>query len=272
VIKELWHDPVWSKVIAAGIIGGIGLLFTWIFNDDIKTKWPQIGMIVSGAAFIFFVASYFWGDLNSKPDSPKVEAPGPAQTMRQPTLEATDRSKIDASGAKFTGDLGFPFARADSDSLIDMPNITVTTNKETGITTVTPGNASRVFPPPTGEFSNLSSVELTKRVRIFASELRTFQAEFDKDFFEPNREWPADEKAKTVIRKYSARYEARFSKEALSIAAESLNRIASVESSSMSGQAQMGSTVVFHGKLVGPNPAVSAAAFLEALSSKLASN
>ena len=272
VVKQLWHDPVWSKVIAAGIIAVIGLVFTWIFKEDIKIKWPQIGMIVSTVAFLFFAASYFWGDPYGNPDSPKVEAPAPAQTTRQPTLEATDRSKIDASGAKFTGDLGFPFARADSDSVIDMPNITVTTNKETGITNVTPGNAPRMFPPPTGEFANFSSVELTKIVAAFTSELRTFQADFDKDFFEPNRKWPADEKAKTVLPKYSALYEAQFSKKALSLATELISRIGSVQGASMSRQAQMGSTVVFHGKLVGPDPAVSAAEFLEALAHKLASN
>ena len=29
VVKRLWHDPVWSKVIAAGIIAGAGAVF-WL--------------------------------------------------------------------------------------------------------------------------------------------------------------------------------------------------------------------------------------------------
>jgi hypothetical protein len=37
----------------------------------------------------------------------------------------------------------------------------------------------KVLPPPTGEFTNLSAVELTKIVRAFTSELRTFQTNFE---------------------------------------------------------------------------------------------
>jgi hypothetical protein len=257
---------------AAILFGSIAVVWGVTTTESAWIRIPAVGIAGLLAAICLTEALRFIKDreLPVKPDSPEARAP--AQTTRQPTLEATDRSKIDASGAKFTGDLGFPFARADSDSVIDMANITVTTNKDTGVTTVTPGNTARVFPPPSGEFMNFSSAELATTVHDFTSKLRTFQDDFDQNFYEPNRKWPADEKANAVLSKYSALYEGQFSKEALSLAAELLSRIGSVQSASISHQAQMGSTVVLHGKLVGPDPAISAAEFLEALSDKLSSN
>ena len=57
------------------------MLFTWLYNEDIKTKWPQIGMIISGAVFLFFLTSYVWGVLNKQADSHRIEAPSPGQTI-----------------------------------------------------------------------------------------------------------------------------------------------------------------------------------------------
>jgi hypothetical protein len=271
VVKRLWYDPVWSKVIATGITAAIGLLLTWLLREDVKTKWPLIGMAVSGVLFLFFLASYFWGNFDTQPRLVDVATPTAPQSTQQPTLAAIDRSKIDASGAKFTGDLGFPFAKAIHDSVIDMANITVTTNKE-GITTVRPGNASRTF-DRTGEFVNLSNMELAKSVHDLTLELRAFQKQFDKDFYEPNGKWPTDEKKVEAIGdQYSTLYETKFSERARSLAGELLYRVGPVESSSLSTQAQMGGIVVLHGKFAGPNPALSAAEFLEALSNRLASN
>jgi hypothetical protein len=100
-----------------------------------------------------------------------IAAPIPVETHEQqaparrgPTLEATNGSRIDATGAIIPGDLPFQFGKADGGSVIDMPG-TVVTRREDGSITIEPGKipVNRTFPPPTGEFSNLSNDEMRER-------------------------------------------------------------------------------------------------------------
>jgi hypothetical protein len=42
VVSKAWHDPVWSKVIAAIILAVLGAIGTYFFN-----LWPPIGSIVA---------------------------------------------------------------------------------------------------------------------------------------------------------------------------------------------------------------------------------
>lgn len=48
MIKGIWKDPVWSKVIATGILAAIASIGTYIFG-----VWPAIGSVISqGWSFI----------------------------------------------------------------------------------------------------------------------------------------------------------------------------------------------------------------------------
>jgi hypothetical protein len=67
-LRSIWSDPVWSKVISAGIIAVLAMAGTWIFNDQ-KTKWPIIEMIVLGVGFVICLV-WYWNvssDQSAKP-------------------------------------------------------------------------------------------------------------------------------------------------------------------------------------------------------------
>jgi hypothetical protein len=73
IIKSIWNDPVWSKVIATGIIALLGgTAGTWILNDQ-KTKWPIIGMIIFGIGFIG-CAAWYWYLNNTLPSTSSTES------------------------------------------------------------------------------------------------------------------------------------------------------------------------------------------------------
>jgi hypothetical protein len=80
-IKLLWNDPVWSKVIAAGIVALIALIGAWIFGDH-KAKWPQIGMIFFAIGFIG-CAIWYWSARGIE-DVPKP--PATTATPKQASL------------------------------------------------------------------------------------------------------------------------------------------------------------------------------------------
>jgi len=198
-----------------------------------------------------------------------------AAAVRGPTLEATNRSKIDATNAIIPGDLPFQFGKADQDSIIDIPGIQVTKN-ENGTYTVMPGArpVNRQFPPPTGEFSSLSNAALSKKVQSVISELRQFNSDYRRDVFPPyTRVGPIDEeytrRSTENWNKYRAAYEERFTKLTLSLTSEMLARIGSIEGDSMSQSAREAATLVYYGRFAGNNTAAGAADFLEAVASKL---
>jgi hypothetical protein len=187
-----------------------------------------------------------------------------------PTLIATNHSKIDASGAEFTGNLRSTFAMANDNSLIDIAGIKVTTRGN--VTTMTGGNNIRIFPEPTGQFAALSTAELRSELQGVISQLLDCQKQFNVEFFEPDRKYPSEEHARTVYKQYSTLYDKKFSRISLSLSSEVLARIISIDASSMSFAAQTGSDVVYHDKLMGLYPFTDAAQFLDVLSRRLASD
>lgn len=54
MIKEIWKDPVWSKVITTGILAIIASIGTYLFG-----VWPTVGRALSQATEIFLSVE-FW--------------------------------------------------------------------------------------------------------------------------------------------------------------------------------------------------------------------
>jgi hypothetical protein len=84
-----------KAAIAFGLVFFVASLFLLAIGlspalKDIRRTWPQIGMIVSAAAFIVCGAWYFLSGLNSEPETPQralAEAPPPPATP-QPQIRA----------------------------------------------------------------------------------------------------------------------------------------------------------------------------------------
>jgi hypothetical protein len=197
---------------------------------------------------------------------------------RQPTLEATNRSVINATGAEFPSDMPFPFAKANNDSRIDMPGLKVVKHSD-GSMTVQPGHAPRQFPPPTGEFSPLTSAQLRAKLLETAAELRTLHAEHRAGFDEILRKYPSrDASGRPPVelngawKKRSERYRPtneHYARLSQSLASESIARIGPVDTSSMSNLARFGISAALNAKFAGAQPALEAAELLEALSRRL---
>jgi hypothetical protein len=224
------------------------------------------GMILCGIGFFVFFGVYFWPAAVREPQTATV---APAPVVRGPTLEATGGSTIDATGATMPGDLPFQFAKADDNSVIDMPGITVTKQPD-GTITVTPGNASRQFPAPNGDFTMLSNVDLIAREESFCKELRAFQERFSADLqkFSTTGNKQADDTAfKDLTAPYFSEYKSKYSSTALSLASEFLSRLGTVTVPSMS--ARSGGGLVLHQAFAGPTPASDVADFLDALGQRL---
>jgi hypothetical protein len=135
---------------AALLFGSIAVVWGVSTMEQAWIRIPAVGIAGLIAAISLTEALRFIKN-REFPNHPASTSDAPIS--RRPTLEATNKSVIDATGATIPGDLPFQFGRADNNSVIDMPGITVTTKD--GITTVTPGHLNRRFPPPTGEYSRL---------------------------------------------------------------------------------------------------------------------
>jgi len=232
-----------------------------------------MGMAVFGLGFIA-CAVWFFAQRPEVTESVKTKS---ALEARGPTLEANTGGKIDATGAVIPGDLPFQFGKADTGGIIDIPGLVVTRQTD-GSLLVEPGKqpVDRKFPAPTGKFSTLSATELTEKLRSAANELRVLDETHSKEFaalyekYSPqtrpseqlNAEW------QKIAERHRPENE-RYAKLAQSLASESLARIGSIDTASMSAQARSGGIFAFHGKFAGPHPAIETAEFLEALSKKL---
>ncbi len=145
-----------------------------------------------------------------------------------------------------------------------MPGIEVITKD--GTTTVTTKPVEIKFPAPTGEFSSLSNMDLAKKAKATASELRQFQGEFDEDY--KRRGQPDDQKASAL--KYYTLFRERFSETDFSLASEMLSRIDDkLHGSEMPQVAVMGASLVVNKVFAGPRAGDASAAFLEILADKL---
>jgi hypothetical protein len=101
---------------------------------------------------------------------------------RGPTLEAVDHSVIDASGSTIPGDLPFQFGRAQGNSLIAMPGVTVKKNDTDGYSVIPPAETNLSFPAPDGRFSNFSDAGLKHEAVPIADKFRQAQKEFFKAY------------------------------------------------------------------------------------------
>jgi hypothetical protein len=265
----------WAAALSFGSTG-----IVWSATSEGQALWVQ--MVVAAAAAAVAAAGLTWGLWELRGRAAHEAAPygtGKATEQRRSTLEATNRSVIDATGAEFPADLS-PFARADTDSLIDMPGVKVTRLPDGGLL-VNPGGATttRSFPPPTGEFSQFSTANLTEKLQEIIGALRALDAEQTPAYQEIMRKYagqyvglPAPKGMDDEWRALSDRYRpanTRFAKIAQSIASECMVRIGSLEASAMSHAAQSGVGIVLQAKFAGPRPAFYAAEFLDALSRRL---
>ena len=243
-----------------------------------------------GAALLFMSISVVWGTTTPEPFWVRASAVGVTAVIvavglvetlrfvskkenevvitettktRPPTLEATDKGKIDATDGTIPGDLPFPFAKASRGGIVNMPGITVTT--ENGVTTVRPGHANLRFPAPTGEFSELSNIQLKHRAEKMASELRVFHNGHKIDFPSPLD----DDQLLEIMQKTARLFEDKYVDINLSLASEMMARIGVFEDSELPESARTGTALVLNKAYAGPQPAVDAAAFLEALAAKL---
>jgi hypothetical protein len=82
-LRSVWSDPVWSKVISAGIITVLATVGTWLLNDQ-KTKWPIIGMIVLGVGFVICFVWYRNALNNIAPATPTA-----SDQLAKPSSEIT---------------------------------------------------------------------------------------------------------------------------------------------------------------------------------------
>lgn len=231
-------------------------------------------MAFFGLGFIACAAVYFWPAVDSikiasnAPATPNEQPPLPT---RGPTLEATRNSTIDAQGAVIPGDLPFQFGRADDHSVIDMAGINVT-RKGDGTIAITPGAVpvTKVFPPPTGEFSALSNEELKARAKALSGDLREFQRRFDEDGrkLKRNEKGRVDHEVfKAFADAYTDEYKARFPAAELSMASEFLSRLKTVTPTTSSEKE--GAQMILYGLSAGPTFASDAAAFVDLLERQL---
>jgi hypothetical protein len=191
-----------------------------------------------------------------------TEATGGPPHARGPTLEATNKSVIDASGAAIPGDLPFQFARADNNSLIAMPGVQVT--KTGNGWQITPGNANLQFPAAPMRFALMSTLELKRQLRDTAHNLRHIQDQFTAEI---GRAVPDRTNVSEVFKKYTEMYEDKFSSLAFSLASAALPRIGML--STIPRKAASGGQLLYYKRFHGPAPAGDIAAFLDLLSDQL---
>jgi hypothetical protein len=177
------------------------------------------------AAVVVGGISYGLEWIRKKEAALSSETPTAQPSSRGPTLEATNNSTIDATGATIPGDLPFQFGRADKDSLIAMPGIQVT-KTENGWEIRPPENINVQFPPPPANYASIPTPQLRRELQSTANELRVFQTQYTADF----RQAVSDTaKLDVVMGTYRADYEKKFSELSLSLASAALSRIGTLK-------------------------------------------
>jgi hypothetical protein len=254
---------------AAILFGSIAVVWGVSTMEPAWIRLPAVGIAGLVAAISLTEALRFIKN-HEFPSQPAVVSNAPVS--RGPTLEATNKSKIDATEAVIPGDLPFQFGRADNNSVIDMPGIVVTRQNDGTLLVTPPTHINRQFPPATGEFSGLSAQELAQRMRTTATDLRQLQQDYNAasseliqraagDTNKLHEWWPP------MADKYTAIWDNKFAQPTLSIASEALARVGSVSSDSRAFV--LGAGTVLNGKFAGPNPAGEAADFLDELAAEL---
>ncbi len=104
-LKKLWHDPVWSKVIAVVIISILGTVLAYlkgwfpgleltlkaIWHDPVWS-WIIVGVVVSILMAVLLYSCYWFG-YNFKDLFPKLTKTGPALAKPEQEVIATELAK-----------------------------------------------------------------------------------------------------------------------------------------------------------------------------------
>jgi hypothetical protein len=243
---------------AAMLFGSIAVVWGVTTMEPGWIRIPAVGIVGLIAAISLTEALRF---IKSRefPSAPAVTT----AVQRGPTLEATNRSTIDAAGASLPSDLPFQLGKADNDSLIDMRGLQVTPN-ESGGWNITPTPSTVEFPEPPAEYAFLSNAELKGQLQTLAHTLLEIQAQYTAEA----RQAISEKKdTKPVFQKYNAIYQDNFSDLSLALAATALKRVRIV--SDVPRAAASGGQLIYYKKFAGPTPASDIAAFLDLLSVKL---
>jgi hypothetical protein len=182
-------------------------------------------------------------------------------------LEANTGGRINAEGATIPGDLPFQFGKAESGGIIHMPGLNATRQPD-GTILIKPGATptNQAFPPPTGEFKNLSEHQIKQRAQGIAAGLRGFQERFTADWkkLPVGRDGhPTDADFNAFSEKWKIEYEAKYIHEAHSLVSEYLARGHQITPDDR--MAGMGGTMLFYKSFAGPIAALQVAAFLDYL-------
>jgi hypothetical protein len=282
-----WLAPTMPRLIAyTGMAGGVLIMLAEFLDPSMKPPFSVVILFLIGALCMGGAAHLYLKAIRSQKAPEKtadlVPAPAPVTppaVSRSPTLEATNRSVIDATGGQFPADMPFPFAKADNDSFVNMPGVTVTKNPD-GTMTVSTAPVNQQFPPPTGEYTKLSKKALRAEISKTSSALRLFDNErseasqvllakyADSDFSKNQHPAGYDDDWKALHKRFQLRTD-QLAKLAQSLASECMARIGSLEVSTLSTAARMGAGGVLNAKFAGPHPAFEAAEFLDELSRRL---
>lgn len=206
-----------------------------------------------------------------------------------PPTSSTEKNKLTEEGKKIRESVGIDM----KDSSVDLRGNLIS-GFHTGIRSrnsqlsgqdnvIEKGDQPKSFPLPTGEFRNLSNVELLNRVKIFASDMRTSESKYDGEVSRLlTRNWapssPEESKrnfedTNTKIEELRKEKEDEFRKSfrsvGVSLASEVIFRLGRIEIPPDAWSARSGGDVLVHGMLVGPHPMSAAADFLEYIALKL---
>lgn len=223
---------------AAILFGSIAVVWGISTMEPAWIRMPAVGVAGLIAAISLTEALRF---IKNREFPRQPETISSVPFSRGPTLEATNKSTIDASGASIPGDLPFQFGKADSGSLIAMLGIQVTTT-ETGWQ-ISPGKANLQFPAPPTEFAFMATPELRQRLQDTANSLRQMQEQFTNDF---RAAIPNEEKVREVGKRYAERYEKQFAEITVSLTAASMERIGTL--SNLPRSAASGGQIIYYKK------------------------
>lgn len=262
-----------SKYSVARVLFGIAALSFWNMgvvwsatSTDYSLSTQMIVSAVIGALAAAGFAWVLWEIRTKEAKEAQAQAiPATAPPTRRPTLEATNRSTIDATGATIPGDLPFQFGRADNDSLMNLRGTQVTKTEDGGFRIAFGQSNSNIeFPEPPTEYAFLSTPELKTHLQALAHTLLEIQEQFTAEARQTGGD---DKKWVTVFQKYNGIYQEKFADLSFSLASVALKRIGTL--SDVPKSAASGGELIYYKKFAGPTPAGDMAAFLDLLSVKL---
>lgn len=247
-----WKSRTAIAIAALAVLGGIGA-YEWRNFSPLLTKEDIASLIPK-----------------SPPSAPIPTAPAtPAVANKRPLFEATDHSRIDATGATLP-QIGIPWARADGYSSVDMSSISILSDQNVQVINI-PAERVRRFSSK-GTYKNLSHRELKEKATDTAKKLRALHKAFLIDFFGPDGKYPDDNKEHDVSQKYDEIYKALYADMAVELSSTMLTITGPVKLTSLPNDAQRGSAKIFGKTLVGAEPLLAAAEFLEVMADRLPKN